>query len=295
MKVTILTPTYNRINTLENLYNSLLKQTSKNFEWLIVDDGSNDDTEKKVNEWYKQGKIKINYIKKKNGGKHTAVNIGVKKSQGELIFIVDSDDIITPNAVELINSYDKKYKGDRKICGFSFLRGYSNGNINGKSYKQYEFKSDYNKCRIKEKINGDKAEVYYKEILKQYPFPEFENEKFISEDVVWIKMAKDYKTIYINEIIYIGEYLEGGLTSSDKKVKFNSPIGSTLRGLIFLRSNIGLKYKLKGAIIYNCYKKELKNKIPNEIKLETKIEKLLVWLTYPLGIIYNKKWKKEIK
>ena len=98
--ITVFTPTYNRGYTLENLFNSLLVQTNKNFEWLIVDDGSTDNTEDLVNRFKDVSSFKIRYIKKKNGGKHTAINCGVNLAEGFLFFIVDSDDQLTKDAIE---------------------------------------------------------------------------------------------------------------------------------------------------------------------------------------------------
>jgi glycosyltransferase involved in cell wall biosynthesis len=100
--ITIFTPTYNRAYSLRRLYDSLCKQTSNDFEWLVVDDGSTDDTENLINSFIADGKVDIRYFKQANGGKHRAINFGVREARGELFFIVDSDDQVTPDAVEWI-------------------------------------------------------------------------------------------------------------------------------------------------------------------------------------------------
>ena len=107
--VAILTPTYNRAHTLDKLYESLLIQTSFDFKWYLVDDGSSDTTEEKVKEFVND-KFEMLYIKKENGGKHTALNVGVSQIEEELTFIVDSDDYITSDAVETIVSDWEKYR-----------------------------------------------------------------------------------------------------------------------------------------------------------------------------------------
>ena len=291
--ISIITPTYNRARYLKNLYYSLTKQTLFNFEWIIVDDGSNDNTVDIVSEFIKKEvNFDIKYHKKANGGKHTAVNEGVKLANGNLIFIVDSDDQLTDDAIEFISKYDKKYH-EKKICGFSFLRSYKNEKVIGDKYSEDEFISNYFKVRIDGKIGGDKAEVYYKNILEKYPFPVFKNEKFLSEDVVWMQIGAYYDTVYINKIIYITEYLTDGLTCNDKQHKFNSPIGSSLRGLIMLRSKGNLKFKLKGAIIYNCYIKEIKN-IPEILMLNGLPEKTIIFITKFISPIFYRKWKKRV-
>ncbi len=295
MKVTILTPTYNRSHTLERLYNSLIKQTNNNFEWMIVDDGSKDNTESLVKQFINDNKINIEYIKKENGGKHTALNVGIKETKNEMIFIVDSDDFITEDAVDIISCYYEKYKNEKGICGFSFLKANTQTmEVIGQKYSKDEYRDNYINCRINKNVSGDKAEVYYTDVLKKYPFPEYEGEKFLSEDVVWIEVAKKYDTIYINKIIYYCEYLSDGLTSNDKKMKFASSLGSMHRGKQMMSNKINLKTKIKGAIIYNCYKREINCSVPRTLKLDRLIEKILVALTKWLGIIYHKKWKKSI-
>lgn len=210
MYITILTATYNRANKLKKLYNSLLKQTNKNFEWFIVDDGSTDDSEKVINNFIKEGKIPILYEKKQNGGKHTALNVGISKIKSRLTVIVDSDDWLCDDAIDLIYKFDQKYKNSKelKLCGYSFLRKYPSGKINGKNFRTDELIGSYIDIRINQEIDGDKAEVWYTEILKKYPFPEFENEKFLGEDVVWIEMAKKYNMVHIKKVIVVSEYLD---------------------------------------------------------------------------------------
>ena len=293
MIVSVITPTYNRINLLYKLYSSLLDQTSYDFEWILVDDGSQDDTENVVNKWIRENKIRIKYLKKENGGKHTAVNLGVKYATGEMSFIVDSDDYLIPQAIKIIHDYYKKYKLKDGICGFSFLKGSEDGSVIGLKYPKDEMEDNYNVCRIKRNIYGDKAEVFYTAVLQKYPFPEISGEKFLSEDIIWLEIAKRYNTIYINQIIYICKYLDDGLTFNDKKLKFSSPIGSTLRGIAFMRSNLPLKYKLKGAIIYNCYSNRIKKN--NLIHLNHFFEKLLAFITFIPSKIYRKTWNRAIK
>ena len=120
--LTIITPTYNRENTLKNAYHSLLDQTNKDFEWLIIDDGSKDNTKKLVKEFIKENKITITYHYKENGGKHTALNEGIKKAKGDYILILDSDDTLTKDAVHLVLTSWKKYANNQKIAALSFLK-----------------------------------------------------------------------------------------------------------------------------------------------------------------------------
>lgn len=255
---TVFTPAYNRAYTLGKLYESLKKQTCNDFEWLVVDDGSKDETEKLFNKWTKEkNNFNINYIKVENGGKQRAINKGVKLAKGKMFFIVDSDDYLLENAIEKIVKYEKTISGKNKYAGLSFLRKYSNGNIIGKNLKK-EYIDCLNSERNFYNLQGDKAEVYYKDILKRYPFPEIAGEKFVSENVVWNRISKDgYKIRWYNESIYVCDYLEDGLTSKGNKLYENNPKGY----LIYIRNmvnytNINLLNKFR---LYCSYYDAVKN------------------------------------
>lgn len=219
--ITVLTPTYNRSYTLTRLYESLCAQTYREFEWIIVDDGSKDNTSELVASW-NNTKINLTYLKQDNGGKHRALNYGMQFVKGEYVFIVDSDDYLTKDALELVNSWIKQIDNDNSFAGVSGLRGYSVEQKIGSYPVGREYVDGTNLERKKLNLLGDKAEIYRTKLLKQYPFPEFKGEKFISECIVWDKLAeKGYKIRWFNKIIYIGEYLEDGLTRSSNLAKNN--------------------------------------------------------------------------
>ena len=221
--ITIFTPTYNRKDLIERLYQSLLQQTQKNFEWLVVDDGSTDDTEKIFEQLLSEQKpFSIRYTKQENGGKHRAINNGIKKASGELFFIVDSDDYLTKNAVEKINQWIATLDGSHKWAGIAGLRGLTKNRVLGQRNTSSKFIDAKNSDRRKYKLLGDKAEVYFTDVLKKYPFPEILGENFISEEIVWNAIARDdYYLRWFNEIIYICDYLESGLTKDNTKDKSN--------------------------------------------------------------------------
>lgn len=222
MLVTIFTPTYNRKDLIERLYQSLLRQTQKNFEWLVVDDGSTDDTEIYFSDLLaKQQSFPIRYIKQENGGKHRAINNGVENASGELFFIVDSDDYLTENAIDKINQWVATLDNSHKWAGISGLKGFSKDSVVGQR-NEATYVDAKNSERRKRNLLGDKAEVYFTEVLKKYPFPEIPGEKFISEEIVWNTIARDgYYLRWFNEIIYICDYLEGGLSKDNDKDKRN--------------------------------------------------------------------------
>lgn len=252
--ITVLTPTYNRSELLSSLYKSLLMQTVNTFEWLIVDDGSTDSTEIAVNEWEREGLINLKYVYQQNGGKHTAINTGVAHINTELTFIVDSDDYLPENAIEIILRYHEKYKKAEGLCGYSFLRFYPDGTVNEAYFPEEELIDTYVNVRINGGIAGDKAEVYYTEVLKKFPFPVYEGEKFVPEDLIWVQMSGPFKMVHINQCVYISDYLEDGLTRSGKRMKVRSPKAMTKRSEIYLNDyTINKKTKYKMILLYIIY------------------------------------------
>lgn len=248
--ITVFTPAYNRAYTLGKLYESLCKQTSTDFEWLIVDDGSTDDTEKLIASFINENKMTIRYIKQPNGGKHRAINRGVKEASGELFFIVDSDDWLACNAMERIQYHYENIKGDASFAGVCGLRSYADGRrIGGEvDFKILDCSSlDF---RMKYKIKGDMAEVFRTEILRKYPFPEIEGEYFCPEALVCNRIAQTYKLRYFYEKIYLCEYLPDGLTAKITKLRMSSSFTSMLYYSELYGMSIPFLQKMKAAINY---------------------------------------------
>lgn len=254
IKVTVFTPTFNRGYIIEKLYNSLKLQTSAEFEWVVVDDGSSDNTEELIKGWMNEDNFfSINYVKVKNGGKHRAINRGVKLAKGKLFFIVDSDDYLTSDAIEKLLNWEASLPDKLHFAGVAGARGYSNSQMIGSGHG-VEYIDCKNEEREKYGLRSDKAEAYYTEILKQFPFPEFENENFITESVVWNAISRaGYKIRWYDQIIYIGEYRDDGLTADNMGLFMRNPKGH----LLALKSDFSLpsnSLKRKMAIIGMYYK-----------------------------------------
>ncbi|MGN1310301.1 MAG: glycosyltransferase family 2 protein [Clostridia bacterium] len=241
--LSIFTPTYNRGYIIEKLYKSLLEQnTDVEFEWIIIDDGSTDDTEQKVKLWKKNhNNFDIIYKKQINRGKHIAINEGVKLATGKLFFIVDSDDHLADNAINKIAYWESKFTKEEKekFVGISGNRGYNEKKIVGKTFKG-KYLDATTIERRKYNILGDKAEVFYTEVLRKYEFPQIENERFLSEAYIWNKIALDgYKIRWINEIFIICNYLQDGLTAKSYKIARENPKGT----LLYLKQLIEIEKK----------------------------------------------------
>lgn len=258
--VTILTPTYNRGHLLSRLHDSLLAQDCNDWTWLIVDDGSSDDTGAVVAPWVSADPDRIRYIHKENGGKHTALNVGIAAIMTPMVCIVDSDDTLLSNAVRTIVDYYERYDHLREqehLCGFSFLRVSANGVVNGGEYPKDNVIASYVDARVNVGDIGDKAEVFYTDVLRQYPFPELSGERFLPEDAVWIRMAEDYNLVHANRQIYVCDYLEGGLTKSGRAMKIHSPLGMMYRSAVYLNGSFHKngKITIKMLMLYQIYRR----------------------------------------
>lgn len=228
--ISIVTPTYNRGYCMGNLYNSLKQQTSMDFEWIIVNDGSSDHTETIVKQWLREDSpFQIVYKKTENGGKHRAVNAAVKLACGEFIFIVDSDDILTNDAVEKGIIWCREIRDNNTFAGISGRKAYKDGTKLGSFPEKTEYIDAKNTDRRRKHLGGDKAEIYKTNILKKYPFPEFPGEKFLPESVVWDEIAHaGYKIRWYKDIIYLCDYQADGLTLNIENYVRNSFEGYSL-------------------------------------------------------------------
>lgn len=286
MKITVFTPTYNRAHLLDKLYTSLVIQTNRDFEWLIVDDGSIDDTKDVVQSFIKDDKIKIRYIFQENGGKHRAINKGLDHTKSELFFIVDSDDYLIPTAIKKIIYKYKTIENSKEFAGISFNKGFTENKLVGKT-----FSLDYIDCtnleRGKNNILGDKSEIYKTEILRNIKFPEIEGENFMSEIVLWNEVARQgYKLRWYNEIIYICNYLEDGLTVNRDSIYLRNPIAHKMMVNELLQIDFPIKSKIN--TIYNYYKLWRDKKSFVEISKDININKFILVGSIVIGVVKSK-------
>jgi glycosyltransferase involved in cell wall biosynthesis len=228
MKFTIFTPTYNREGLLISLYESLKKQTFKDFEWLIVDDGSVDNTNETVQQFIKENILNISYYYKENGGKQRAYNYALDNAKGELFICLDSDDEYVSNALEIILEYWKKVEKNAKIVGMGYLSTYPDGSTIGSKFPSDEMIETQFDIYNKYKVTGDKGLMFRTEVIKNYKFPVFDGEKFTTEALVYNRIAEKYEMLYINEKIEIKQYHEDGLTAKYNDLLLRNPKGNAL-------------------------------------------------------------------
>lgn len=225
-KLTIFTPTYNRAYILEKLYISLTVQNNKKFRWLIVDDGSNDNTEELVKKWKEEKKIDIKYFRQENGGKQRAHNKGVELCDTELFLCVDSDDYIVKDSVDTILEKWKEVCGNKKVAGIIALRGKDEKNPLGTEMPKRKY-STLGDLYSKYKFRGDTSLVYRTDILKQFPYWVANGEKFIGEGYVYQQIDQNYYMALLPEIIIVCTYLNDGYTKNVRKLTKDNPVSYT--------------------------------------------------------------------
>lgn len=253
MKITVFTPTYNRAYIIENLYRSLQRQTVTCFEWLVVDDGSTDNTAELFCTWQQEGNaFPIRYYRQENGGKCRAINRGMELAEGELFFTVDSDDYLTDDALEKVLQWEKELPKEQPYCGFAGNLGTARDETPNRMFDE----SYYDGTALDRygAVDGERAMVFYTDIHRKYLYPVFADEKFMTEAVAWNRMAADgYKMRFYNDIIWIYEYREDGLTKAGNSIFLDNPRGYGL----WLREraqfqNVSAKEMLKMYYTFTC-------------------------------------------
>ncbi|HNV36715.1 MAG TPA: glycosyltransferase family A protein, partial [Rectinema sp.] len=242
--ITVLTATWNRASTLPRLKASLEAQTYSNFEWLVVDDGSTDETIGLIEQWQLDSTLAIILLRRQNGGKHRSVNDGMRAANGRWIFIVDSDDRLPNRAIENITIHLPSIEAIPNVAGLSGLKADFSGHIIGESFPAEIKFCDAISLTYRYGIRADKADVYKKEVLASFPFPEFEGERFLTEAVIWYRIANaGYALLLTNEVLYECEYRGDGLSAHSLELRIANPIGT----LLFYKEIVGydLPYRAK--------------------------------------------------
>lgn len=241
--ITIMTPTYNRAYVLSRLHKSLCQQKRRDFEWLVIDDGSTDGTAELIYDCRDKSDFEITYVYKENGGKHRAINEGVVHATGDWIIIVDSDDLLTGDAVAKL--YDVINHIGSEFVGMCFRRATLSGHIIGISDTAWSKSMVMQPIMAGHILKGDLAYVFRTSVMRKCPFPEFLGEKFVPELYIWNKISDIGKIVfYVDQVIYLCEYLPDGYTSNFKKNIRSNPCGFGL----FYRDQVIRDTRLFGKI-----------------------------------------------
>ena len=203
-RFTVFTPTYNRAHTLAGVYSSLEAQTFRDFEWLIVDDGSTDGTGALVKQWQTQARFPIRYRWQGNRGKHVAFNAGVQHAKGELFLPLDSDDQCVPNALERFHHHWESIPADRRphFSGVTALCKDQHGNLLGTPFPSAITDSNSLEIHYRFHVSGEKWGFHRSDVLREYPFPDL-GATYVPESVVWSRIARRYATRFVNDVLRI--------------------------------------------------------------------------------------------
>lgn len=280
-KITIFTPSYNRAYCLHQCYESLLSQTCNDFIWLIIDDGSTDNTKELVESWIKTDKIEIQYHYQKNQGMHGAHNTAYNLIKTELNVCIDSDDFMPNNAIALIlDCWDKK--GCNKFAGIVGLDGNKENEIIGTKFPEALESSSLINLYEKYKVKGDKKLVLRTKIAQQYPsYPIFEDEKFVPLSYKYLLIDQDYDLLTLNQILCTVEYLPDGSSLNILKQYKKNPKGFAFSRLSEMKYGPTFFFRFKKAIHY--VSSSLFSRNNKFIKEST--SKSLTILAIPLGIL----------
>lgn len=281
--ITIFTPTYNRAYTIHKCYESLKRQTCKEFEWLIIDDGSTDNTRELIEVWINETKeFKISYIYQENQGMHGAHNTAYENITTELNVCIDSDDYMPHDAIEKIKNAWEKVRNDKNISGIAGLDAYENGDIIGMKFPDDLKRSTLFDFFYNKGIKGDKKLVYRTELTKKYPYPVYKEEKYVGLAYKYYKLDEEYELALINDVLCIVEYMEDGSSLNMFKQYRKNPIGWCFYRVENLKLSKGsLKYKIIQCIHYVSSSILSKNK---RFLLESP-NKVLTILSIPLGLV----------
>lgn len=253
MFLSIITPAYNRAYTLERLYSSLVAQSDLDFEWIVVNDGSTDDTEELI--WMFQQKkiISIRYFYQENGGKQRAHNKGIREASGELSVCVDSDDALSPDAVEKAKQIWSKCDKQKHI-GILAKRG---------DFEKHEpicadwpdMLKDCTMIGLQEQygFTGDTVLFFKTSLMKEHLFAEFEGEKFVPEDSLYADLDA-YGTILLSkDVLYYCEYLPDGLTSQYRRLLLDNPMGTSFCYYRRMLRSENILNRIKNATISQAF------------------------------------------
>lgn len=298
---TVFIPAYNRADTLPRLFESLERQTFNDFEVIVVDDGSSDNTKEVVNAYINKTKHKVRYFYQRNAGKHIARNLGVKYAEGVFFNTIDSDDIFTDDSLEVMWKSWNAIKGDKKE--YAGVMGVC-ADMNGKKIIGDKFPKDTmdsNHVVLKELllVKGDKTQCIKTSIMRKFPFPSNHAEKYIAESIVWNRIGLKYKFRCINNVLKYVEYLPGGLSANTvllRATNYNNSILYYKEYINDILPNYDVRIRKKIKATTNYVRFSFHGKVTVKKQKEQMNNHCLYWFSLlPGWIMYKKDYGKISK
>ncbi len=247
---TVFTPTFNRAATLPAVYESLCRQTLQDFEWVIVDDGSRDHTPDLVSTWLSSAIFPIRYFRQENAGKHVAFNRGVREARGELFLPLDSDDTILPEALSVFRKRWLEIPEDERVnfSGVTCQCLDQAGSVVGTPLPADQVDGLPFEVISRLKLRGERFGFHRTEVLRNFPFPEFEGERFVPEGLVWNRIGRTFKIRFVSDTLRVYRQSSDGLSASVVRIRYKSPNGTTTYYLETLDLPISGAERLRSAV-----------------------------------------------
>lgn len=285
IKLTVFTPAYNRAHILPRTYKSLCEQTNKNFIWMIIDDGSTDNTKDIVKEWQSADNgFEIQYLYKQNGGMHTAHNKAYENIKTDLNVCIDSDDAMPNDAVEKILAFWDKY-GSNNVAGIVALDADMKGNILGTQLPKGIKQTTTTKLYGKFGVTGDKKFIYKTDVINSVPaYPEFEGEKLVPLGFKYNLVARNYEMLLMNEVVCLVDYQTDGSTNTILKQYLQSPRGFAASNAVAMQSSENFVDRMKSVVHYIAECRIARD----PMWLKNSPRKFVTLLLYPLGFAAEK-------
>ena len=248
--LTIFTPAYNRAHTIGRTYESLCRQTSKDFEWLVIDDGSTDNTRQLIEGWIAENRITIHYVYQENQGMHGAHNTAYKNIHTELNTCIDSDDWMPDDAVEKIVAFWKKYGSD-KVAGIMGLDAREDGKVIGERFSEGLKKTTLRGYYETLKGMGDKKLVYRTDVICNTPeYPLFEGEHYVGLDYKYHIVDEQFPLLVSNDVMAIVDYQDDGSSRGMWRQYWTNPKGFAFYRKFDMLQTRSWKRKIEDNIHY---------------------------------------------
>lgn len=293
--ITVFTPTYNRAHTLHRVFHSLCGQTLRDFEWLVIDDGSTDGTEGLVAGWAQSANFALRYLRQDHAGKHIAHNWALVEARGQFITYIDSDDALIPDSLEkLIRLWNTIPERERhSFCSVGGLCCDQRGKIVGDRFPTDPFDADLRELVYVHRIRGEKWGIGLTEIMRRYPFPEIAGTQFIPEGIVGFETAKTFKNRWFNEVVrvYYVDDPETGATLSKRLRLGDNAAGRRHYYIWMLNNNLEYFFRsptpfLKAAAMLPAIGWCSGQKVRHALAaLKSRRAKILVLLALPLSAL----------
>ena len=282
--LTVFTPAYNRARTLPRLYESLLAQECTDFEWLIVDDGSLDDTAEICQSYTHEMKFPVRYLYKENGGKHTAYNLALKEATGTYFWCVDSDDLLAPDAIQVIKDVVCHLEENQGICSY---KTDLKGNMLGGPFPEGISSAGLWELTHRYGRGGEFALTFPTEFAKRFPFPVFKGEHFVTESVIYDRMEREQKLYLLPKVTNICEYQQEGYSNNIDGMMKRNPSGYCLYYLQRIDMMVSFAARAACAGKYWCFRS-----FSGQTELRYAGDhRLFVTLSRPLGLVFQLYYK----